>query len=298
MKEVDLYATLSLPSAFSFTVTDYNWNNGNDGSGPRYFNYKKDETGHVEIAAEIVDKVKPLAYFQNYLHHGFAPFFLEKRNFSENLLKTMNMMLEVDVLFIKQIELKYLPKIRKLLYLIASTAPCVPNVSQLSTEINISRATVMNYIKYLSEARLFNLLYAEGDEFPKKPAMVYMKAIREAEAYPGPSLIIAYSPCINHGLKAGMGKAQAEEERAVECGYWHLWRYNPQLEEEGKNPFLLDSKEPQWEKFQDFLKGEVRYTSLLKQYPAEAAELFQAAEDNAKWRYKGYKRLASAATAE
>ena len=121
-----------------------------------------------------------------------------------------------------------------------------------------------------------------------------MKAIREAEAYPGPSLIIAYSPCINHGLKAGMGKSQAEEERAVECGYWHLWRYNPALEEEGKNPFLLDSKEPQWDKFQDFLKGEVRYTSLLKQYPAEAAELFQAAEDNAKWRYKGYKRLASA----
>jgi predicted AAA+ superfamily ATPase len=87
----------------------------------------------------------------------------------------MNMMLEVDVLFIKQIELKYLPKIRKLLYLIASTAPSVPNVSQLSTEINISRATVMNYIKYLSDARLFNLLYAEGDEFPKKPAMVYMQ---------------------------------------------------------------------------------------------------------------------------
>jgi len=121
-----------------------------------------------------------------------------------------------------------------------------------------------------------------------------MKAIREAEAYPGPSLIIAYSPCINHGLKAGMGKAQAEEERAVECGYWHLWRFNPQLEAEGKNPFLLDSKEPQWDKFQDFLKGEVRYSSLQKQYPAEAAELFQAAEDNAKWRYKGYKRLASA----
>ncbi len=121
-----------------------------------------------------------------------------------------------------------------------------------------------------------------------------MKAIREAEAYPGPSLIIAYSPCINHGLKAGMGKSQAESERAVECGYWHLWRYNPQLEEEGKNPFLLDSKEPQWEKFQDFLKGEVRYASLMKQYPAEAAELFQAAENNAKWRYKGYKRLASA----
>ena len=118
-----------------------------------------------------------------------------------------------------------------------------------------------------------------------------LKAIREAEAYPGPSLIIAYAPCINHGLKAGMGKAQAEEEAAVACGYWHLWRYNPQLEEEGKNPFTLDSKEPNWDNFKNFLKGEVRYASVLKQYPAEAEELFQAAEDNAKWRYKSYQRM-------
>ncbi len=118
-----------------------------------------------------------------------------------------------------------------------------------------------------------------------------LKAIREAEAYPGPSLIIAYAPCINHGLKAGMGKAQAEEEAAVACGYWHLWRYNPQLEEEGKNPFTLDSKEPNWDNFKNFLKGEVRYASVMKQYPAEAEELFQAAEDNAKWRYKSYQRM-------
>ncbi|WP_106828818.1 pyruvate:ferredoxin (flavodoxin) oxidoreductase [Parabacteroides pacaensis] len=119
-----------------------------------------------------------------------------------------------------------------------------------------------------------------------------LKAIREAEAYDGPSIIIAYAPCINHGLKKGMGKAQAEEKAAVECGYWHLWRYNPMLEAEGKNPFTLDSKDPQWDKFQDFLKGEVRFASVAKQYPAEAAELFQAAEDNAKWRYNNYKRLA------
>ena len=118
-----------------------------------------------------------------------------------------------------------------------------------------------------------------------------LKAIREAEAYPGPSLIIAYAPCINHGLKAGMGKSQAEEEKAVKCGYWHLWRYNPALEAEGKNPFQLDSKEPDWAGFQDFLKSEVRYSSVMKQYPSEAAELFQAAEDNAKWRYNSYKRL-------
>ena len=120
-----------------------------------------------------------------------------------------------------------------------------------------------------------------------------LKAFREAEAYPGPSLVIAYSPCISHGLKAGMGKAQAEEAQAVECGYWQLWRYNPMLEEAGQNPFLLDSKEPDWSKFQDFLKSEVRFSSVMKQYPTEAAELFQAAEDNAKWRYKSYKRLLS-----
>ncbi|MBD5180049.1 MAG: pyruvate:ferredoxin (flavodoxin) oxidoreductase [Bacteroidales bacterium] len=119
-----------------------------------------------------------------------------------------------------------------------------------------------------------------------------LKAIREAEAYDGPSIIIAYSPCINHGLKAGMGKSQQEEARAVECGYWHLWRYNPAVEAEGKNPFSLDSKEPQWDKFEDFLKGEVRYASVLKQYPAEAQELFNAARDNAKWRYNNYRRLA------
>ena len=120
-----------------------------------------------------------------------------------------------------------------------------------------------------------------------------LKAIREAEAYDGPSLIIAYAPCINHGLKKGMGKSQAEEKEAVACGYWHLWRYNPALEAEGKNPFSLDSKEPDWRKFQDFLKGEVRFASVMKQYPAEAAELFAAAEENAKWRLRSYKRMAA-----
>ncbi len=121
----------------------------------------------------------------------------------------------------------------------------------------------------------------------------YFKALKEAEAYPGPSLIIAYSPCINHGLRAGMGASQQEAKKAVECGYWHLYRYNPMLEEEGKNPFIYDSKEPQWDLFQQFLKGEVRYTSLLKSFPAEAQELFKAAEDNAKWRYSTYQRLAN-----
>ncbi len=118
-----------------------------------------------------------------------------------------------------------------------------------------------------------------------------LKAIREAEAYHGPSIIIAYAPCINHGLKKGMGKSQAEEAAAVACGYWHLWRFNPELEAEGKNPFTLDSKEPAWEGFQDFLKGEVRYASVMKQYPTEAQELFDAAEDMAKKRYASYVRM-------
>ena len=118
-----------------------------------------------------------------------------------------------------------------------------------------------------------------------------IRAISEAEAYPGPSLIIAYSPCINHGLRSGMGKSQEEAKRAVECGYWQLYRYNPLLEKEGKNPFMLDSKEPQWENFQDFLGGEVRYTSLKKEFPEAANDLFKAAEEAARWRYNNYKKL-------
>ena len=121
----------------------------------------------------------------------------------------------------------------------------------------------------------------------------YFRAIKEAEAYPGPSLIIAYSPCINHGLRNGMGKTQAQEKFAVESGYWHLYRYNPLLEAEGKNPFILDSKEPDWTKFQSFINSEVRYTSLVKMFPDEAKVLFKAAEENAKWRYNSYKRLAA-----
>jgi pyruvate-ferredoxin/flavodoxin oxidoreductase len=121
----------------------------------------------------------------------------------------------------------------------------------------------------------------------------FLRAVREAEAYPGPSLIIAYAPCINHGIRAGMSQTQHQEKLAVESGYWHLYRYNPQLEEEGKNPFILDSKEPNWDQFQGFLKSEVRYTSLQKAFPAEAAELFAAAQTNAKWRYDSYVRRAS-----
>ncbi|MBQ8594176.1 MAG: ATP-binding protein [Bacteroidaceae bacterium] len=129
---------------------------------------------HEQIVRTVLSRVRPLDFFQDYLHHGFYPFFLEKRNFSENLLKTMNMMIEVDVLLIKQIELKYLSKIKKLLYLLAVDGPVAPNVSQLAIDIQTSRATVMNYIKYLADARLINMVYSKGDCFPKKPAKIMM----------------------------------------------------------------------------------------------------------------------------
>jgi len=118
----------------------------------------------------------------------------------------------------------------------------------------------------------------------------FLKAIKEAEAYPGPSLIIAYAPCINHGIRAGMGKAQARIKQAVDAGYWHMWRFNPELREEGKNPFILDSKEPS-ASFQEYLLGEVRYTSLQKTFPELADQLFAKAEEDAKERYASYKRM-------
>ncbi len=129
---------------------------------------------HKKIAREVFSKVNPLMYFQDYIHHGFYPFFLEHRNFSENLLKTMNMMIEVDILLIKQIDLKYLTKIKTLFYLLALDGPKAPNISNLANSINTSRATVMNYIKNLADARLVNIIYPVGQSFPKKPAKLML----------------------------------------------------------------------------------------------------------------------------
>jgi len=140
-------------------------------------------------------------------------------------------------------------------------------------------------------AMSYGYVYVAQVAMGASPAQ-YFNAIKEAEAYDGPSLIIAYAPCINHGLKAGMGLSQKEEKLAVECGYWHLYRYNPALEGTDKNPFTLDSKEPDWSKFQDFLKGEVRFASLYKMYPDCAEELLQKTEEFAKGRLETYKRLA------
>jgi hypothetical protein len=129
---------------------------------------------HEHIVKGILPTISPRKYFLDYIHHGFYPFFLEHRNFSENLLKTMNMMTEVDILLIKQIDLKYLTKIKKLFYLLAVEGPKAPNISNLAQEIQTSRATVMNYIKYLADARLINIIYPMGQEFPKKPGKVMM----------------------------------------------------------------------------------------------------------------------------
>ena len=129
---------------------------------------------HEHIAKQILPKVSPTRYFQDYIHHGFYPFFQEHRNYSENLLKTMNMVTEVDVLLIKQIELKYLTKIKKLFYQVAEQGPKAPNISKLAHDISTSRATVMNYLKYLTDARLLNMIYPVGEQFPKKPSKVML----------------------------------------------------------------------------------------------------------------------------
>lgn len=176
---------------------------------------------HEVIARSILPMVKPLDYFQDYLHHGFYPFFLEKRNFAENLLKTMNMMMEVDILLIQQIELKYLSKIKKLLYLLVVDGPAAPNVSALADEIGISRATVMNYIKYLADARLINLVYREGDQFPKKPAKVLLH---------NPNLAYSIYP------------VKADEEDVLEMFLVNsLWKDHTVSKGEGPHTYLVDN---------------------------------------------------------
>jgi len=118
-----------------------------------------------------------------------------------------------------------------------------------------------------------------------------MKAITEAESYDGPSIIIAYAPCINHGIKKGMGKSQENIKDAVDAGYWHLYRYNPELKEKGRNPFILDSAEPT-ASFRDFIMGQIRYSSLSKEFPEIADKLYAMTEQDAKDKYHTYKELA------
>ncbi|MEG2513705.1 MAG: AAA family ATPase [Bacteroidaceae bacterium] len=179
---------------------------------------------HEQIARTVLSKVRPLDYFQDYLHHGFYPFFLEKRNFSENLLKTMNMMVEVDILLIKQIELKYLSKIKKLLYLLAVDGPVAPNVSQLATDIQTSRATVMNYIKYLADARLINMVYPQGEEFPKKPSKILLH---------------------NTNLMYSIYPVKVEEQAVLDTFFFNVLYKDHKLNKGDKGTsFLVDEKLP------------------------------------------------------
>lgn len=144
------------------------------GTNFRSHTIREIQNRHEHIADEVLAKVNPLNYFKEYLHHGYYPFFLDKRNFAENLLKTINMMIEVDILHIKQIDLKHLGKIKKMFYLLATSDYGTPNISQLSQDMQTSRATVVNYIKYLSDAHLFNMIYRLGEEFPKRPANILL----------------------------------------------------------------------------------------------------------------------------
>ena len=177
---------------------------------------------HERIAAEITAKGDVSSHFRDYLHHGFYPFFLEHRNFEENLLKTMNMMTEVDILLIKQIELKYLTKIKKLFYLLAVEGPKAPNISNLAQEIETSRATVMNYIKYLSDARLINIIYHKGDEFPKKPSKVMMY---------NPNLMYAIYPIV------------AAEQEIMETFFVNtMWKDHTVNQGTRDNSYIIDGK--------------------------------------------------------
>lgn len=145
-------------------------------TGEQFEAYTFDQllSNHEHILKTILPRVQPWHYFQEYLQYGYYPFFLENHNFHEGLLKAMNNMIEVDLLLSKQIELKYLARIKKLLYLLAIGDPSTPNVSRFAAEIGTSRATVMNYLKYLEEARLINMVYHQGETFPKKPASIYL----------------------------------------------------------------------------------------------------------------------------
>ena len=177
---------------------------------------------HERIIKQILPKVSPNRYFQDYIHHGFYPFFQEHRNYSENLLKTMNMMTEVDILLVKQIELKYLTKIKKLFYQLAEEGPKAPNVSKLSKDIQTSRATVMNYIKYLADARLINMIYPVGEQYPKKPSKVMLH---------------------NSNLLYAIYPINVDKQEAMETFFVNTMWKDHKVNQQGRDPFYtIDGK--------------------------------------------------------
>lgn len=203
--------------------------------------YSLDEivNNHEHIVKKILPLCRPSRYFRDYLHHGFYPFFLEHSNFSENLLKTMNMMTEVDILLIKQIELKYLTKIKKLFYLLAVDGPQTPNISQLAQQIDTSRATVMNYIKYLADARLINMIYSPGQRFPKKPAKLMMH---------NPNLMYAIYPI------------KVDEQDLMETFFVNATWKDHLVNQSTKNPYYLIDGKQKYRVCDALATGKVRYT--------------------------------------
>ena len=210
-------------------------------TGENFQPYTLDEivNNHEHIVKKILPSCSPARYFGDYLHHGFYPFFLENSNFSENLLKTMNMMTEVDILLIKQIELKYLTKIKKLFYLLAVDGPQAPNVSQLAQQIDTSRATVMNYIKYLADARLINMIYSPGQRFPKKPAKVMMH---------NPNLMYAIYPI------------KVDEQDLMETFFVNTMWKDHLVNQGTKNQFYLIDGKQKYRVCDAQATGKVRYT--------------------------------------
>ncbi len=210
-------------------------------TGQDFQPYTLDEivNNHEHIVKKILPICRPSQYFRDYLHHGFYPFFLEHSNFSENLLKTMNMMTEVDILLIKQIELKYLTKIKKLFYLLAVDGPQAPNISQLAQQIDTSRATVMNYIKYLADARLINMIYSPGQRFPKKPAKVMMH---------NPNLMYAIYPI------------KVDEQDVMETFFVNAMWKDHLVNQGTKNPYYLIDGKQKYRVCDALATGKVRYT--------------------------------------
>jgi hypothetical protein len=195
---------------------------------------------HERIVKQILPKVSPRRHFQDYIHHGFYPFFQEHRNYSENLLKTMNMMTEVDILLIKQIELKYLTKIKKLFYQLAEEGPKAPNISQLAQDIETSRATVMNYIKYLTDARLLNMLYPVGEEFPKKPSKVMLH---------------------NSNLLYAIYPIHVEKQDAMETFFVNsLWK-DHKVNQSGRDPFYIVDGKLKFRICDASVRNKIRYSS-------------------------------------
>ena len=214
--ELDRISDVYVLHGFSFRE----FVNSQTGLNLRPFSLQEVLDNHEQILKSILPKVRPWNYFQDYLHHGYYPFFLETHNFTEQLLKSINMMIEVDILFIKQIDLKYLARIKKLLYLLGMEGITAPNVTKLANEIGTSRATVMNYIKDLEEARLINLVYKKGEEFPKKPVQIMIH---------------------NTNLLYAISSRTAEEQEVMEKFFTNsVWRHHTVAKSKRTGQYIID----------------------------------------------------------